>query len=198
MTTTTSPAAPLARLATSGLRRVGLVVAGVVLMTIGAKVQVPFWPVPMTLQTLALMLIIGAGGMRLAVETVFAYLALGLAGLPVFAGAAAGPAYFAGPTAGFLIGFLLAALVGGFLVDRGAARHPLRLFGALILADAVLFASGVLWLGLVFTTASGGHLGLATAFAKGAAPFLLADLLKVAIAALAVSGLARRSLGREG
>ncbi len=94
--------APLARPAL-------LALAGALALTLGAKIQVPFWPVPMTLQTLALMLVIGLGGLRLALASVTAYLGAGLAGLPVFAGALAGPAYFAGPTAGFLAGFLVAA-----------------------------------------------------------------------------------------
>ena len=172
----------LAPTRTSLPRKAALTGLGIAALTLGAKIQVPFWPVPMTLQTLALMLVIGLGGARLALSAVAGYLALGLAGLPVFAGALAGPAYLAGPTAGFLLGFLLAALAGGVLVDRGAGSRPLGLFAALLLADALVFASGVLWLGLVFTSASGQHPGLAAAFASGAAPFLLGDLLKLALA----------------
>ena len=172
----------LAPTGTSLLRKAALIGLGIAALTLGAKIQVPFWPVPMTLQTLALMLVIGMGGARLALGTVTGYLALGLAGLPVFAGPLAGSAYLAGPTAGFLFGFVLAALVGGMLIDRGAGSRALKLFGALLLADALVFASGVLWLGLVFTSASGQHPGLASAFAAGAVPFLLGDLLKLALA----------------
>ena len=171
------------------LRRAAPIGLGIAALTLGAKIQVPFWPVPMTLQTLALMLVIGMGSARLALITVTGYLALGLAGLPVFAGPLAGPAYLAGPTAGFLLGFLLAALVGGVLVDRGAGSRPFRLFGALLLADTLVFASGVLWLGLVFTTASGVHPGLGAAFANGAVPFLLGDLLKLVLATVLLTRL---------
>lgn len=171
------------------LHRAALTGLGIAALILGAKTQVPFWPVPMTLQTLALMLVIGQGGARGALATVAGYIALGIAGLPVFAGALAGPAYLAGPTAGYLFGFLLAALVGGALVDRGAHSHPFRLFCALLLADTLVFSSGVFWLGLVFTSASGQHPGLGAAFASGAAPFLLGDLLKLVLATVLLTRL---------
>ena len=179
--------------ATSPARRIGLVLAGVALITIGAKVQVPFWPVPMTLQTLALMMIFAASGMRMSLEIIFAYLALGLIGVPVFAGASAGPLYLAGPTAGFLIGFVAAALIVGWAADQGMARRPLALFGAMLAADVVIFALGFLWLGFVFTTSSGATLGAGVAFASGVKPFVLADLVKLVLAVVVITGLVRRA-----
>ena len=148
----------------------------------GAKNQVPFWPVQMTLQQLGLMPVIGMGGTHLPLNTVTGYLALGFAGLPVFAGALAGPAYYAGPSAGYMLGFLMAAPAGDALVDRSAGSHPLTHVVALLLTDALVFASGVLWLGLVFTSASEQHPGLAAVFASGVPPFLLGDPLKLALA----------------
>jgi len=184
--------APIAQFAQSPVRRLALVAAGVALITLGAKTQIPFWPVPMTLQTLALMVVFAAGGLRLSIETIFAYLALGLAGVPVFAGPVAGAAYLIGPTAGFLMGFVAAAVIVGIAADRGLASKPLALFGAMLAADIVVFALGFLWLGYIFTTSSGNTLGAGYAFEKGVLPFLLADLVKVAIAALAISATSRR------
>src|SRR5688500_8264991 len=100
------------------LRFAVLAIAGVVLLTISAKIKVPFYPVPMTLQTLALAVIAASFGARLAGATVLLYLAAGMAGLPVFANtppALAGLGYMMGPTGGYLLGFLLAALLVGRL-----------------------------------------------------------------------------------
>jgi len=193
MTQTTAATETLVgQFATSPARHIGLVLAGVALITLGAKVQVPFWPVPMTLQTLALMVIFAASGMRLSLEIIFAYLALGLIGVPVFAGASAGPLYLAGPTAGFLIGFVGAAMIVGWAADQGMARRPLALFGAMVAADVVIFALGFLWLGFVFTTSSGATLGAGVAFASGVKPFVLADLVKLVLAVVVITGLGRR------
>lgn len=190
-TTSASPTL-IGQFATSPIRHIALVLAGVALITLGAKIQVPFWPVPMTLQTLALMVIFAASGMRLSLEIILGYLALGLAGVPVFAGAAAGPLYFAGPTAGFLLGFVGAALIVGWAADQGTARRPLALFGAMLAGDAVIFALGFLWLGFLFTTSSGATLGADVAFASGVKPFVLADLVKLALAVVIVTGIGRR------
>ena len=185
--------APVGQLASSPIRRIALVAAGIGLITLGAKVQVPFWPVPMTLQTLALMVVFAASGMRLSLEIVLGYLALGLVGLPVFAGPVAGPLYFAGPTAGFLLGFVGAAMIVGYAADRGLTRRPLALFGAMLTADVLIFALGFLWLGFLFTTSSGQTLGADVAFANGVKPFVLADLVKLALAAAFFAGLGRLS-----
>jgi biotin transport system substrate-specific component len=164
-----------------------LVLAGTAILAISAKVKVPFYPVPMTLQTFAVMALAAAYGSRLAVATVVAYLVEGLAGIPVFAGAAAGPAYFLGPTGGFLAGFIALAFVVGTAADRGWDRSIAKLFAAMIVADAVVFALGFAWLAWFATLSNGGTgLGVVNAFKFGVLPFLLADLLKIALAALAV------------
>jgi biotin transport system substrate-specific component len=106
---------------------------------------------------------------------VLLYLAEGAAGLPVFAGAAAGPAYLAGPTGGFLAGFLAAALAVGFLAERGWDRPLLRVLALMAVGHALIFAFGLGWLALL--------IGPAKAWAAGAQPFLLATLLKTALAA---------------
>jgi biotin transport system substrate-specific component len=150
-----------------------LVALGVMLLSLSAKLQVPFWPVPMTLQTLVV-LIIGAGyGARLAGVTLGSYLAIGAVGLPVFAGGG-GVAYMLGPTGGYLLGFLAAAMLLGYLADRGIGRSfpsALLLFG---IGEIVIFALGIGWLATL--------IGIDRAIAAGLVPFILAEILKVALA----------------
>ena len=159
-----------------------LVIAGTAILAISAKIQVPFWPVPMTLQTLAVMAIAAAYGSNLAVATVIAYIAEGLAGIPVFAGAAAGPAYVLGPTGGFLLAFIVGAAIVGFAADRGDSRSFIKLVIAMIIADVVIFALGLIWLGAAVPKLGYSMLLLQ----KGLYPFVLGDLLKIALAALFV------------
>jgi biotin transport system substrate-specific component len=167
------------------LRNLALAVAGSLLMVLAAKIKVPFWPVPMTLQTLAVLAIGAAYGSRLGAATVMLYLAYGLAGLPVFTNTppvAPGLAYMMGPTGGFLIGFVLMAAIAGWAARRGASW--LRLAGGLVLAEIVMMTAGFLWLALGAQMASGATgLGLDKAFLFGVQPFLIGDALKVALAA---------------
>lgn len=162
-------------------RKVAMVAFGSVLVGMSAQVSVPMFPVPMTLQTLAIMLIGLTYGSRLAGATLLAYLAQGAMGFPVFAGGAAGAAYMFGPTFGFLMGFVVMAFVMGWLVERGLNRG-FGLFAAALIATALLFVPGTVWLTAVTP------LNLQGAFMAGAAPFLLGELVKVAVAALIVSG----------
>ena len=167
------------------IRNVALAVAGSLILVLAAKIKVPFWPVPMTLQTLAVLGLGAAYGSRLGAATVALYLAYGLAGLPVFTNTppiAAGPLYFAGPTGGFLLGFVLAAAIAGWAAARGASI--LRLIGGLVAAEVVILGLGCLWLALGAQMAGGATgVGFAKAFAFGVQPFLLGDALKVALAA---------------
>ncbi len=181
-------------LAPAGLGRAAtailFVLAGTAVIAISAKVKVPFYPVPMTLQTLAIMAIAASYGSRLAVATVLAYLAEGALGLPVFTNtppAVAGPAYFLGPTGGFLLGFVAVAAIVGYAADRGWDRSIPKLFAAMFAGEAVMMALGFAWLAWFATLSSGATgLGVDKAFAGGVAPFVLGDLLKMALAALAV------------
>ena len=171
------------------------VVLGSLILWASAKISVPFWPVPMTLQTGAVALLAAAYGWRLGLASVLLYLAEGALGLPVFTGTpqqGLGPLYMLGPTGGFLAGFVVAAVVIGWLAERGFDRSPLRLFGAMLLGDALLFALGVTWLAwFAFLPSGGSGVGLATAFAAGVAPFVVGDLIKMALAAALVSAGAR-------
>ncbi len=207
-------------LALGATQRATMVVAAVGLLTASAYLSVPFFPVPLTMQTLAVLLIGGMLGPVLGASAVAGYVALGAAGAPVFHNGLGGPVVVAGPTGGYLIGFIAAAFVMGLAVrwasktgartdaagsaGRGGAtggaqtvsltglRALLVLGAGVVAAGAVIYAVGVPWLAL-FT---GGD--IRTALSVGAVPFLLGDLLKgaVAIAALRVGGevLARRGL----
>jgi biotin transport system substrate-specific component len=167
-----------------------LAIVGSLVMWLSAKVQVPFYPVPMTLQTLAIMAIAAAYGSRLAVATVVLYLIEGFVGLPVFANTPpqiAGPGYFLGTTAGFLIGFLPAAFIVGTAADRGWDRSIPKLFAAMVAADAVVFALGFIWLAWFAQLSSGAvGVGIERAWINGVFNFLLADLLKIALAAMLI------------
>lgn len=169
---------PVAEGRTGLLRAVVLMVAGSALLTLSAKVQVPFYPVPMTMQTLVVLAIGAAYGARLGAATVLLYLAEGLAGLPVFANtppAAAGPLYFAGPTGGFLVGFAAAAYAVGRLAERGWDRPLLRVVVLMAIGHAVIFAFGLAWMAVLF--------GPAKAWALGFVPFVWATVLKTLLAA---------------
>lgn len=163
-------------------RAVLLAVAGSVLLTLSAKVSVPFWPVPMTMQTLVLQLIAMTFGARLGAATVLLYLVEGALGLPVFSGTperGIGLLYIQGPTGGYLAGFLVATLSMGWLAERGWDRSILGAFMIGVVGNAIVLACGVAWL-------SGLVGGLEKAIAVGLTPFLLASLLKIGLGAAIV------------
>lgn len=144
-------------------------------LAVSAKIEIPFWPVPMTLETLAVLGIAGVAGMRLGLAAVLLWLFEGALGLPVLAGPLAGAAYFVGPTGGYLAGFLLAAVVVGLAADHGFRRKPLLLFVAMLAGVALIYAAGVLWLAQ--------SVGWPHAFTVGVLPFVPADVTKAALAA---------------
>jgi biotin transport system substrate-specific component len=154
------------------LHKAALVGLGVMLLTISSRVQVPFWPVPMTLQTLVVLMIGATSGARLAGATLASYLAAGALGLPVFA-SGAGLAYMAGPTGGYLAGFLVAAVVTGYLADKGYGRSIVSALALLVIGDVAIFALGTGWLAMIF--------GAEKAVAAGLVPFIPGEVLKVAL-----------------
>jgi biotin transport system substrate-specific component len=132
----------------------------------------------MTMQTLVVLLIGATYGWRLGGATVLLYLAEGMFGLPVFANtppAVASPAYLLGPTGGYLIGYVAAAVVMGFLAERGWDRSLLRVVVMMTLGHLIIFAFGLAWLAHLF--------GPAKAWVVGAAPFVTGTVLKTALAA---------------
>jgi biotin transport system substrate-specific component len=176
----------------SALRRLLLVLFGSLLVAASAQVSVPMWPVPMTLQTLAISVIGLTMGARLAAATLVVYLGQGAMGLPVFAGGAAGLPYMMGTTGGFLLGFIAMAWLTGFIAERGFGRGLGRLFVAAYVPALLLFVPGVLWLWAVTP------LDLERAIIAGAVPFQLGGLVKSAIAALIVAGGWRALRARRG
>ena len=149
----------------------------------------PFVPVPLTGQTLGVLLLGGAYGAGLGALTLTAYLAAGALGLGVFAGGGAGLAVLAGPTGGYLIGFLAAATLVGYLCERGWDRSFALSALAMLIGSALIYGFGLLWLGR-FLPSFGATLG------AGLAPFVLGDLLKLALAATLLPAAARR-IGRR-
>jgi biotin transport system substrate-specific component len=154
------------------LHKAAAVGLGIVILTLASKVQVPFWPVPMTLQTLAVLMIGATAGMRLGGATVLAWLGLGAVGAPVFA-TGAGLAYMAGPTGGYLAGFLLAAVAVGYLADKGYGRTAVSAIGMLLVGLVAIYALGLGWLSLL--------IGAPKAMAAGLLPFIPAEILKLAL-----------------
>ena len=179
------PKGDAARLASN----LATVVLGTLLITICAKINVPVWPVPVTLQGFAIAALSAAFGLRIGVATVALYLLEGAFGLPVFA-TGGGLAYLVGPTGGFLIGFLVMAAIIGYAADKGASGKPLTLFAAMVAADAVLLVLGFAW--LLTLSGNAGWIDqnnvVASAFAGAIQPFIVWDILKMALAALTVTG----------
>jgi biotin transport system substrate-specific component len=172
-------------------RSVILVALGTALLTLSAKVNLPLPYVPMTLQTLVVLVIGAAYGWRLGTVTVIAYLAEGALGWPVFAGPVGGLAPLLGPTAGYLFGFVAAAFAVGWLGERGWDRTVPRLFLAMGLGHILILGAGFAWL------AFGVRLGVDKAWLVGIAPFLAASLIKNALGATLVPAI-RRVLDRRG
>jgi len=157
------------------LRMALLAVAGSILMALSARTQVPMWPVPMTMQTFAVLVIGMAYGYRLAGATLLLYLAEGAVGLPVFA-SGGGIAYFAGPTTGYLVGFFVAAVLVGWLGERGWDRSVPLTFVAMFAGTVVIFALGVTWLSIFLND-------FQAALANGFSPFIIGGFVKIALAA---------------
>lgn len=169
----------------SGAARIGaqilLVVAGTLVLTLSAKTKLPLGPVDLSLQTLAILLIAASFGMRLAVATLLLYLAEGAMGFPVFQSSpekGIGLAYMVGPTGGYLAGFVIMAAIVGYAADRGWDRSPFKLFGAMLSAEIVMMFLGFSWLAVLF--------GAEIAWVSGVVPFIVPDLVKVALAACLV------------
>jgi biotin transport system substrate-specific component len=173
------------------LRTVILIALGTALLTLSAKINLPLPYVPMTLQTLVVLVIGAAYGWRLGGTTVMVYLAEGATGLPVFAGPVGGLAPLLGPTAGYLVGFVAAAFTTGWLSERGWDRSMPLLFVAMGAGHIIILAAGFAW--LVF----GMKLGFEKAWLVGIAPFVAASVIKNALGAALVPAI-RRILDRRG
>lgn len=169
------------------VRNVGLMLFASLLLTLSARCSIPFWPVPMTLQTFAVLVLAMGLGWRLAAGSVLLYLAQGAMGLPVFA-SGAGLGYMMGPTGGYLAGFLLAALLVGALAERGFDRSLAWASVAMVLGNVVIFSCGAFWLSQL--------IGMERAIEVGVMPFIPGEALKMALASW-VLPLAWQQFGRH-
>jgi biotin transport system substrate-specific component len=162
------------------LKYVFLALIGSIILAVSSKIKIPFYPVPMTMQTL-IVLVIGIGfGWKLGLATVSLYLFEGIIGLPVFSGTpekGVGLIYFTGPTMGYLIGFLVAVYISGkFNFDNNLFKNFLKLF----FATSFIYILGMAWLGNLIGWEK-------PIFKLGAQPFLLAELFKILIATFSVN-----------
>ena len=162
------------------LKYVFLALIGSIILAISSKIKIPFYPVPMTMQTLIVLIIGIAFGWKLGLATISLYLFEGIIGLPVFSGSpekGIGLIYFTGPTMGYLLGFLVAVYISGqFIYDNNLVKN----FFKLLLATSFIYILGMAWLGSLIGWEK-------PIFQLGAQPFLLAELLKILIATFAIN-----------
>ncbi len=159
------------------LKIISIIVIGSLALTISAKIKIPFYPVPMTMQTFVVLFLGIAFGYKIGVATVLLYLVEGISGLPVFSNSpekGVGIIYFTGPTMGYLIGFLLAAFLAGF---QNLKVNIFYTFIKLILSVSVIYILGYLWLGTLIGWDR-------PVFELGVMPFLLAELFKICLLTL--------------
>jgi biotin transport system substrate-specific component len=162
------------------VRNLILAIVGSLALWVSAKLSIPFWPVPLTMQTLVVLVIGMAFGARLGAATVLLYLAEGAVGLPVFSGTpekGIGLAYMMSTTGGYLVGFVLAAGAVGFLAERGWDRSPVKTALAMVLGNILIYMTGLLWLGTIVGWDK-------PVLAWGLTPFLAGDAVKIAAAAV--------------
>ena len=159
------------------LKSILVVLVGSILLTISSKIKIPFYPVPMTMQTFVVLFFGISFGYKIGIATVGLYLIEGIFGLPVFSNSpekGVGIVYFTGPTMGYLIGFLLATFLAGYLDLK---TNIVSIFLKLILSVSVIYILGLIWLGILIGWDK-------PIFQLGAAPFLLAELFKILILTL--------------
>ncbi len=156
-----------------------LTIAGSLLIAISSKIQIPFYPIPMTMQTFVILGLSMAYGWRLAGATLMLYLLEGALGLPVFAGTpekGVGLVYMMGSTGGYLLGFLVAAVTCGWLGEKNWGRNVFKTTVAMLIGNALIYIPGILWLGFL--------LGWDKPIINwGLTPFILGDITKIALAA---------------
>ena len=155
------------------IKNIFLVLFGTFLLTVSSKIQVPFWPVPMTMQTFVVLVIAMAYGWKLSIFTLVAYLIEGALGLPVFA-KGGGLLYLTGPTAGYLYGMAVAAAVIGYFADLGYGKSIIKCIMPLMLGTIIIFICGIGYLSSI--------IGFEKAIVAGLLPFIPSELFKIALA----------------
>jgi biotin transport system substrate-specific component len=165
---------------------VALVTAGAAVVALLAQAEIPLWPVPITGQTLGVIVVGAALGARRGGAALLAYLGAGLAGLPVFAGFTGSLAAVAKPSFGFVIGFVFAAFVAGWVAERAWDRRPGLAFLGFAAASVVPFLIGVPYLAYILNVVQGAGLGLGAILAVGVMPFIVGGVVKAALAAAVI------------
>jgi len=175
---------------TTPAKRALLALGGAIAVAVLARfsIPLPFTPVPVTGQTLGVLLVGAVLGSSLGFRSLLLYLSIGALGVPVFAGGGAGLAWLLGPSGGYLAAFPLAAWLTGALVERfGVDRRPVTSFFAMLAGSALIYAGGLTWLG-VYLSFSGGALNLGHLLALGFYPFIAGDIFKAILAAALLPG----------
>ena len=167
------------------VKQLVLVAAGIAALVLAAKIKIPMFPVPMTMGTFAVLSIGAAYGTRLGLATILGYMMIGALGFDVFAGSSAevsGLGYMMGSTGGYLVGYVLAVVALGALARKGWDRARGKMALALVLGNALIYVPGLIWLTVLY--------GLeAPILSWGLTPFLLGDVVKMALAALLLPAL---------
>ncbi|MBL4750845.1 MAG: biotin transporter BioY [Amylibacter sp.] len=168
------------------VKRIVLVVAGILALAVAAKIKLPIppSPVPVTMGTFAVLTIGAAYGPRLGLVTIFGYMLIGVLGFDVFANSTAqanGLTYMMGGTGGYLVGFVLATLAMGYLARIGWDRSVFKMGASMLIGNALIYIPGVLWLAYLYSFEKSIEWGLT--------PFLIGDGMKLALAALIVPAL---------
>lgn len=167
------------------IKQAALVVLGIVLLTVMAKIKVPMWPVSISMGTFAVLAVGAAYGPRLGLATIMGWMILGALGMDVFQSSSAdlnGVTYMMGSTGGYLLGYVLAVLALGLAARRGWDRSVLWMALAMLIGNAIIYVPGLLWLGQLYGWDQ-------PILAWGLTPFLIGDALKLVLAALIVPGL---------
>ena len=176
----------------SAINNVALILSGAVFTAYAAQLVIPMWPVPITAQTLAVLLVGSVLGATRGAISLIVYFSMGAVGLPVFSAATS---LSFGPTFGYLVGFIAAAAVVGYLSQRGWHKSVAGVLGSFAIANTVIYLFGLPWLAFVL-----GSIGvdndLASVAAAGLAPFIIGDVIKMTLAA-ALLPLAWKFLGKK-
>jgi biotin transport system substrate-specific component len=160
-------------------KQAALVVLGIAVLAVAAKIKVPMWPVPITMGTFAVLSIGAAYGARLGLVTIFGYMLIGALGFDVFAGSTAekfGLEYMMGGTGGYLVGYVLATVLLGYLARLGWDRSAPKMALAMVMGNALIYIPGLIWLGMLYGWDK-------PILAWGLTPFLVGDVVKLVLAA---------------
>ena len=166
----------------------GLVIAGATIVALLAQVEIPLWPVPITGQTLGVIVVGAALGAWRGAAALTTYMLVGLAGLPVFAGFTGTVAAIGKPSFGFVIGFIFSAFVAGWFAERAWDRRPALAFLGFAAASVVPFLFGIPYMAFILNVVMGLDYSFGELLAVGLLPFILGGLIKAALAAAIIPG----------